>query len=131
MCIKLKKRENNNTFFASTPRATILQSDQQSTSTNNMEPVSDIIHFANQLEKNDEVQSPLINPSIITSRNVKEIKAHQIYNSKHTLKTVVTFYLISNNFQFRVVKSCSRKYYIECIDDTCSWNLRASRVRNT
>ena len=49
LCIKLKKRENNNTFFTSTPRATISQSDQQSTSTNNMEFVSDIIHFANQL----------------------------------------------------------------------------------
>ena len=85
-----------------------------------MELVSDIIDFANQIEKDDEVQSPLINHSIISNTNVKEIQAHQIYNNKQTLKTILTFYAISKNFQFRVVKSCARKYYIKCINDTCS-----------
>ena len=131
LSIKLKKRENNNIFFTSTPAAAISQSQQQSTSTNNMESISDIIDVASQIEKNDGIQSPLINHSIISSTTVKEIEANQIFNSKHTLKTVVKFYAISKNFQFRVIRSCPRKYYIDCIDDNCSWNLKASQFRNT
>ena len=131
LSIKLKKRENNNIFFTSTPAAAISQSRQQSISTNNMESISDIIDVANQIEKDDGIQSPLINHSIISSTTVKEIEANQIFNSKHTLKTVVKFYAISKNFQFRVIRSCPRKYYIDCIDDNCSWNLKASQFRNT
>ena len=132
-----KKKEKDNNFFNSTPTTTVLQSEQQSTSTKNTETASDIIVYAKTIGKqNDnneqqEVQSPLCLSSIISNTNVKEVEVHQIYNKKQTLKTVMNLYAISNNFQFRVIKSCGRKFFIKCIDENCTWRLRASRYKNT
>ena len=47
------------------------------------------------------------------------------------MKTAMNLYAILNNFQFRVIKSCGRKFFIKCIDEHCTWRLRASRYKNT
>ena len=82
-------------------------------------------------QKEEEVQSPLSQSMIITDPTCKELKAGLLYKDKETLKTVITFYAIQNNFQYRVIRSCSKKYNLQCLDDTCNWMMKASKYRNT
>ena len=50
LCITIKKEKDNN-FFNFTPTTTVLQSEQQSTSTKNTETASDIIVYAKTIGK--------------------------------------------------------------------------------
>ena len=37
-------------------------------------------------------------------------------------------YEMKNNFEFKVKKSGKKIWYISCIDNNCSWRLRATKL---
>lgn len=69
--------------------------------------------------------------AIISNKYHKELSVSQIYKDKETLKMVISFHAINNNFQYKVKKSCPNEYYVVCVDENCEWKLRASRKGNT
>ena len=68
---------------------------------------------------------------IISNKQNKDLRLHQIYKDKETLQMVLSLYAINNNFQFRVKKSSNIEYYLICYDKNCSWLLRASKYGKT
>ncbi|XP_060970083.1 uncharacterized protein LOC133037218 [Cannabis sativa] len=82
-----------------------------------------------QLENNRKKEPEITDYDelLITDPHHPEIEEAQIYKDKETLQSVLGFYAIRNNFQFRVKKSCARTYKICCLDPKCKWALTASR----
>ena len=102
LCITSNSNESN--FYESTPTI-ITTSEHRSTSRKASDTTSDILHYAtltgkeNNVNEENEVQSPLCLQLIISETNCKEIKQGQLYKDKQTLKTVMHFYAISKNFK--------------------------------
>ncbi|XP_062112873.1 uncharacterized protein LOC133824028 [Humulus lupulus] len=86
-----------------------------------------------QLENNKNKDLPLdnIDSLVITNPRHPEIEIGQIYKDKATLKSVLSYFAITNHFQYKVFKSCSREYNIICLDKNCKWSIRASRNGTT
>ena len=86
-----------------------------------------------QLENNKNKDQPLdnIDSLVITNPRHPEIEIGQIYKDKATLKSVLSYFAITNHFQYKVFKSCSREYNIICLDKNCKWSIRASRNGTT
>uniref|UniRef100_A0A803PZP3 Transposase MuDR plant domain-containing protein n=1 Tax=Cannabis sativa TaxID=3483 RepID=A0A803PZP3_CANSA len=68
---------------------------------------------------------------IITDYMVLEIEEGQIYSDKNILKTTIGFYAMIKNFQIKTKRSKPREYMVTCIDENCSWFLRASKLKQT
>ena len=103
LCITSNSKESN--FYETTPTIT-KTSKHHSTSRKRSDTTSDILHYTtpngkeNNVNKENEVQSPLCLQLIISETNCKKIKQGQLYKDKQTLKTVMHFYAILKNFQF-------------------------------
>ncbi|XP_060972649.1 uncharacterized protein LOC115718113 [Cannabis sativa] len=67
------------------------------------------------------------NAKLITDKQHPEVEKGQAYKDKETLKNVLSYYAIKNNFQYKVWKSCSQEYSLKCVYESCNWSLRASR----
>ena len=67
------------------------------------------------------------NAKLITDKHHPEVEKGQAYKDKETLKNVLSYYAIKNNFQYKVWKSCSQEYSLKCVYESCNWSLRASR----
>ena len=39
-------------------------------------------------------------------------------------------YALEKRFEFKVRKSCSQIYEIECVDDSCPWRIRVARIES-
>ena len=139
LCITLQIKEKASNSFP-TQETTPATSQNQSTEIRTTDTSSDIYEYAKQLgksiiekrtQKEEETQSPL-SPTFITSiATLKDIRVGQTFKDKETLKKVIVSYAMSNNFQYKVTKSCTARYNLECLDDNCNWALKASRYRNT
>lgn len=57
--------------------------------------------------------------AIITSKMHPDIEVGQIYQDKETLKSVLSFHAIKNHYQFRVYRTCPKKYFANCLNDNC------------
>ncbi|XP_060968631.1 uncharacterized protein LOC133036152 [Cannabis sativa] len=67
------------------------------------------------------------NAKLITDKHHPEVEKGQAYKDKETLKNVLSYYAIKNNFQYKVWKSYSQEYSLKCVYESCNWSLRASR----
>ena len=57
-----------------------------------------------------------------------EIEVGQIYANKKELQKKCGSYALDKGFEFKVKKSCSQRYEIGCVDDSCPWRIRAARI---
>ncbi|XP_060965465.1 uncharacterized protein LOC133034401 [Cannabis sativa] len=83
-----------------------------------------------ELENTSKKLDPEIdinNAKLITDKHHPEVEKGQAYKDKETLKNVLSYYAIKNNFQYKVWKSCSQEYSLKCVYESCNWSLRASR----
>ncbi|KAL2480334.1 MuDR family transposase [Abeliophyllum distichum] len=65
---------------------------------------------------------------IISFVSMNKIAEKKVFRNKILVKKSISLYAIHNNFQFKVSKSDKKKYVLKCIDDSCKWSFRASRL---
>lgn len=110
----------------------------QSVHTQELEVCSDITDYGRMLSKqliqsedSAESKKAYYDSDVITDTNHKDIEIGQIYKDKQTLKTVLTYYAIRHNFQFKIQKSCKREYALVCYGKNCNWSIRAAQKNRT
>ena len=57
-----------------------------------------------------------------------EFRIGQVYDDKKNLKQKLSLYAVTQNFQFKVVRSSTTRYEVRCFHDTCKWKLRANKI---
>ncbi|KAM6544098.1 hypothetical protein CsatB_008545 [Cannabis sativa] len=130
--------ENNITTTESYTTGQQTEEGEKSETIEDEEDKFDIIDYANlvaeemveQLENTSKKLDPEINinnAKLITDKQHPEVEKGQAYKDKETLKNVLSYYAIKNNFQYKVWKSCSQEYSLKCVYESCNWSLRASR----
>ncbi|XP_062085649.1 uncharacterized protein LOC133791748 [Humulus lupulus] len=77
-----------------------------------------------QLEnnKNKELSLDNIDSLVITNPRHPKFEIGQIYKDKATLKSFLSYFAITNHFQYKVFKSCSREYSIICLEKNCKFS---------
>ncbi|XP_060974268.1 uncharacterized protein LOC115695506 [Cannabis sativa] len=60
------------------------------------------------------------NAKLITDKHHPEVEKGQAYKDKETLKNVLSYYAIKNNFQYKVWKSCSQECSLKCVHKSCN-----------
>ncbi|XP_074373640.1 uncharacterized protein LOC141713989 [Apium graveolens] len=78
-----------------------------------------------------EVRAQVRENEIIEDKKVKDLLPMQVYKDNKTIQIALSHYAINKNFQFKVQKSCIKEYLVKCVDNSCSWLLRASRNGKT
>ena len=63
-----------------------------------------------------------------TPSSTTKIKVGKIYANKKELQQKCGTYALEKWFEFKVKKSCSQIYEVRCMDDSCSWRIRAARI---
>ncbi|XP_060211981.1 uncharacterized protein LOC132639559 [Lycium barbarum] len=69
--------------------------------------------------------------SIIDDNFHLDVSEEQLYKNKETLKNVMNNYAVRNDFQFKVIRSSTTRYYIACVDDQCDWSLKSSSLHTS
>ncbi|XP_060965186.1 uncharacterized protein LOC133034169 [Cannabis sativa] len=130
--------ENNITTTESYTTGQQTEEGEQSETIEDENDKFDIIDYANlvaeemveKLENTSKKLDPefdINNAKLITDKHHPEVEKGQAYKDKETLKNVLSYYAIKNNFQYKVWKSCSQEYSLKCVYESCNWSLRASR----
>ncbi|XP_069154332.1 uncharacterized protein [Solanum lycopersicum] len=67
----------------------------------------------------------------ISDTNISNVETKQLYKDKATLVAVMMKYKIKTSFNFRVKRSDTKSYVLECYSENCCWKLKASVRKNT
>ena len=59
------------------------------------------------------------------SGSIDFVKKDQIFRSKRVLKATMEIWAMKNNYDYIVLKSTRKWWYIRCKDKLCNWTLRA------
>ena len=62
------------------------------------------------------------------SADSDEFHIGQVYDDKKGLKQKFSLYVVTHNFQFKVVRSSTTRYEVHCFHDTCKWKLHANKI---
>ncbi|XP_060182204.1 uncharacterized protein LOC132611857 [Lycium barbarum] len=65
------------------------------------------------------------------SASIDQIEVGILFKDKDTVKKCMNNIAITRHQQYKVEKSCTRRYYIRCIDTTCIWRFHSSRFRGS
>lgn len=57
------------------------------------------------------------------------IEVGQLFNNKKELQSRVSIHCIRANKEFKVKRSTTARYEVECLEKTCKWRLRARKVK--
>ncbi|XP_060210368.1 uncharacterized protein LOC132637273 [Lycium barbarum] len=68
---------------------------------------------------------------IISDNRYEFVAEKQIYKDKETIVAVMKNYAFSKQFQFRVRRSSSKSYCLECPADECSWSFKSSSLNDS
>ncbi|XP_030494883.2 uncharacterized protein LOC115710669 [Cannabis sativa] len=123
--------ENNITTIESYTTGQQTEEGEQSETIEDEDDKFDIIDYANlvaeemveKLENTSKKLDPEIdinNAKLITDKQHPEVEKGQAYKDKETLKNVLSYYAIKNNFQYKVWKSCSQEYSLKCVYESCN-----------
>ena len=80
---------------------------------------------------NTNSSSSTIEPSttsLSTSSTSNAIEVGEVFGSKKELQLKLSRYTMKMHYEFKVHKSCTQRFEVKCVDDTCPWQLRASRI---
>ena len=61
----------------------------------------------------------------ICNKIIIEPEEGVMYNNKEEFKKALRFSAIKNRFQYRTVKENSLSFVAKCLDEKCSWVIRA------
>ena len=64
------------------------------------------------------------------SANSDEFCIGQVYDDKKGFIKKLSLYVVTHNFQFKVVRSSITRYAVHCFHDTCKWKLYANKIPN-
>ncbi|XP_070025065.1 uncharacterized protein [Nicotiana sylvestris] len=81
------------------------------------------------VQEGDDAILELDDANIITDQFHQNVEKGQIYEDKNLLALVMKQYVVREKCQYRVHKSCPRRYILECVDERCTWRLKASSLR--
>uniref|UniRef100_A0A1U7W6Q6 Uncharacterized protein LOC104220715 n=1 Tax=Nicotiana sylvestris TaxID=4096 RepID=A0A1U7W6Q6_NICSY len=81
------------------------------------------------VQEGDDAILELDDANIITDQFHQNVEKGQIYEDKNLLALVMKQYAVREKCQYRVHKSCPRRYILECVDERCTWRLKASSLR--
>ncbi|XP_019252753.1 PREDICTED: uncharacterized protein LOC109231547 [Nicotiana attenuata] len=81
------------------------------------------------VQEGDDAILELDDANIITDQFHQNVEKGQIYEDKNLLALVMKHYAVRQKCQYRVHKSCQRRYILECVDERCSWRLKVSSLR--
>ncbi|XP_020872589.1 uncharacterized protein LOC110230308 [Arabidopsis lyrata subsp. lyrata] len=74
-----------------------------------------------------EGSAPVGGSTISASSNT--LYCGKLFKDKKEMGRQMQLFAMENNFEFRTKKSDSTRYTLRCIDEKCSWRLRATRVK--
>ncbi|KAG7559351.1 Zinc finger PMZ-type [Arabidopsis thaliana x Arabidopsis arenosa] len=74
-----------------------------------------------------EGSAPVGGSTISASSNT--LYCGKLFKDKKEMGRQMQLFAMENNFEFRTKKSDSTRYILRCIDEKCSWRLRATRVK--
>ncbi|CAA0817618.1 Unknown protein, partial [Striga hermonthica] len=60
-----------------------------------------------------------------------DVVVGQSFRDKNEVIKLLNHHAITNQYQFKVEKSCPKQYYVKCICTDCKWYVKASRVENS
>ncbi|KAH0653220.1 hypothetical protein KY289_030898 [Solanum tuberosum] len=128
LCITLKEKNCDGILSNSNPI------NSSSNSTHDMQLVErvELTQTLISIDKkysHDEIESD--EDGIIDNRVHKDIKKGQLYMNKEILQDVLNHIAIKENFQFKVKRSSTTRYYLVCVDDQCSWYFKSSSLNNS
>ncbi|XP_070042589.1 uncharacterized protein [Nicotiana tomentosiformis] len=81
------------------------------------------------VQEGDDTGIELDDANIITEQFHQKVEKGQIYKDKNLLALVMKHYAVREKCQYLVNKSCPRRYTNECMDERCTWRLKASSLR--
>ncbi|XP_019232695.1 PREDICTED: uncharacterized protein LOC109213357 [Nicotiana attenuata] len=81
------------------------------------------------VQEGDDAILQLDDANIITDQFHQNVEKGQIYKDKNLLALVMKQYAVREKCQYRIHKSCPRRYILECVDERCTWRLKASSLR--
>nr|XP_009762431.1 PREDICTED: uncharacterized protein LOC104214468 [Nicotiana sylvestris] len=93
----------------------------------NMEPVE----WNNSGNREDNDVMHIVEECIIGISTHQEVNEGQLYKNKDVLQNAMKHLAIREKFQFKVDRSNKTRYYLVCVDDQCSWNLKASSLNTS
>ncbi|XP_050238390.1 uncharacterized protein LOC126687878 [Mercurialis annua] len=136
LCISTKKSEEQPQLSMINSNSSTTVNEEQTENVVSKDSPMDFVEYADFFRKQisievEEAESKLEDYRIITDPNQKEVYVGQIFKDKTIMKTCLSLYAIANNFQFKVIKSCTIEYVLNCLDRNCKWSLRASRDGRT
>ncbi|XP_016485814.1 uncharacterized protein LOC107806203 [Nicotiana tabacum] len=81
------------------------------------------------VQEGDDTGIELDDANIITEQFHQKVEKGQIYKDKNLLALVMKYYAVREKCQYLVNKSCPRRFTNECMDERCTWRLKASSLR--
>ncbi|XP_050206468.2 guanine nucleotide-binding protein-like NSN1 [Mercurialis annua] len=136
LCISTKQSDEPPQLPMINNKSSMAFNEEQTENVKSKYSAMDIVEYADIMrnqtsEEEEEAESNEEDYEIVTDSNQKEVYVGQIFKDKTIMKTCLCLYAIANNFQFKVSKSCTIEYVLNCLDSNCKWSLRASRDGRT
>ncbi|XP_049345459.1 uncharacterized protein LOC125809976 [Solanum verrucosum] len=128
LCITLKEKNCDGILSFSNPISSSSNSTHDMQLVERVELTQTLISINNNYSR-DEME--IDEDGIINNRVHKDIKKGQLYMNKEILQDVLNRIAIKENFQFKVKRSSTTRYYLVCVDDQCSWYFKSSSLNNS
>ncbi|KAM3375113.1 hypothetical protein P3S68_013827 [Capsicum galapagoense] len=68
---------------------------------------------------------------IIMDPHHRDVEERQLYWDKNTITSVMKHYEIRYRFQFKVNRSSTSRYYLQCANKKCQWSFRSSSQKQS
>ena len=59
------------------------------------------------------------------------LEINQMFETKEELQTKLHEVAVHGNFEYKVVKSNKWLYVVKCINESCKWRVRGSKLPNS
>ncbi|XP_056851016.1 uncharacterized protein LOC130500259 [Raphanus sativus] len=69
--------------------------------------------------------------SKLNSSLLQVVKTGQYFESKTLLKATFEICAMKHNFDYQVIKTDRKVWYVRCADDACSWSVRATCLKDS
>ncbi|XP_019239371.1 PREDICTED: uncharacterized protein LOC109219383 [Nicotiana attenuata] len=127
LCITFKKQDNDGTCANPVVNKANSNLFQNLSMVDNLETVECI----NSGNKEDYDVMQIDEECIIGISTHQEVNEGQLYKNKDILQNIMKHLAIREKFQLKVDRSNKTRYYLVCVDDQCSWNLKASSLNTS
>ena len=67
----------------------------------------------------------------LTARDLQEINVGVTFENKRETQVAVCYHALTQRFNFKIDKSCTKCYFVSCVDVKCGWKFKASSMGKT